>query len=398
MNIFPVGTVWDFMTRRWLFMGISLVASLGSLVLLIYPGPRLGTDFLGGTEVELAFQKEVTPAQIRDAVTAGGLSSPDVIRVEDEKNPHRYLIRVQDVSEVAPETVEAIEKQLCLSAADEAGCTSHASEVKVSPGGEKITARFDGPPDLEWIKTRLGTLSGIVLKKSDSNPSVQNARDFRVEIALESRGDQLMGALRKGLPEGSVPDEPLRTEWIGPKAGAQLRDSALKSIAIALVFITAYVALRFDLRFAPGGVLALIHDALVTLGVLTLLGHELNLTTVAAVLTIIGFSINDTVVVYDRVRENIGRMRGASMVRIINVSLSETMSRTIITSGTAILALTCFFVWGTGVLKEFALTLIIGMTAGIYSSIYVALPLTEYLDKKFFVPSKDAPKKGPAAA
>lgn len=385
------------MTRRWLFMGISLVAVVGSIVLLIYPGPRLGTDFLGGTEVELAFQKDVTPAQIRDAVTAGGLSSPDVIRVEDPKNPHRYLIRVQDVSEISLATVEIIEKQLCFGDGV-SDCPHQASEVKVSPGGEKITARFEGPPDLAWVKDQLSSISGIVLKKSASNPSVQNARDFRVEIALESRGDQLMNALRKGLPEGSVPDEPLRTEWIGPKAGAQLRDSALMSIALALVFITAYVAFRFDLRFAPGGVLALIHDALVTLGVLTLMGRELNLTTVAAILTIIGFSINDTVVVYDRVRENIARMRGASMFHLINVSLSEMMSRTIITSGTAILALLCFFIWGTGVLKEFALTLIIGMIAGVYSSIYVALPLTEYLDKKFFSAAKSSPKKGPAAA
>jgi len=397
MNIFPVGTVWDFMSRRWLFMGISLVASLGSLILLIYPGPRMGTDFLGGTEVELAFQKEISPAEIREAVTAGGLSSPDVIRVEDPKNPHRYLIRVQDVSEVPPETVEVIEKRLCLGDSGN-DCPVGATEVKVSPGGEKITARFEGLPDLSWVKERLTGISGIILKKSDSNPSVQNARDFRVEIALESRGDQLMTALRKGLPEGSVPSEALRTEWIGPKAGKQLRDSAVKSIALALVFITAYVAIRFDLRFAPGGVLALIHDALVTVGVLTLLGREINLTTVAAVLTIISFSINDTVVVYDRVRENMSKLRGASMYHLVNVSLSETMSRTIITSGTAILALLCFFVWGTGVLKEFALTLIIGMLAGVYSSIYVALPLTEILDKKFFAQGKGGSKKGPAAA
>lgn len=397
MNIFPVGKVWDFMKNRNLFMGISILAMIGSVVVLIYPGPRLGTDFVGGTEVELAFEKEVTPSQIRAAVTAGGLSSPDVIRVEDPKNPHRYLIRVQDVSEVPPETVELIEKKLCLGDAAN-DCPVGATEVKVSPGGEKITARFEALPDLNWVRERLTGISGIVLKKGESNPSVQNARDFRVEIALESRGDQLMAALRKGLPEGSVPSEALRTEWIGPKAGKQLRDSALKSIALALIFITAYVAIRFDLRFAPGGVLALMHDAIVTLGILTVCGYELNLTTVAAILTIIGFSINDTVVVYDRVRENMSKLRGSSMYHLINVSLSETMSRTIITSGTAILALLCFFIWGTGVLKEFALTLIIGMLAGVYSSIYVALPLTEILDKKFFAQGKGGSKKGPAAA
>src|SRR5690606_25149972 len=112
------------------------------------------------------------------------------------------------------------------------------------------------------------------------------------------------------------------------KAGAQLRDAALKSILIALVFITAYIAFRFDLRFAPGAVVALIHDAILSIGVLVLVQKEVSLSTVAAVLTIVSYSVNDTVIVFDRVRENFGRMRGASFLKIINVSLSEMLSRT----------------------------------------------------------------------
>src|SRR5690606_7367946 len=168
--------------------------------------------------------------------------------------------------------------------------------------------------------------------------------------------DQLMEALRKGIGADKVPEAALRSEWIGPKAGAQLRDSALKSIAIALVFIGAYIALRFDLRFAPAATLALAHDAIVTLGVLTALQRELNLTTVAAVLFIVGYSINDTVVIFDRVRENLGKLRGVSFMRLANVSLSETMSRTVITSITTVVSLLCFFIWGTGSLKDFAFT------------------------------------------
>ncbi len=156
----------------------------------------------------------------------------------------------------------------------------------------------------------------------------------------------------------------------------------------------AYVAFRFDLRFAPGGVVALAHDALVTVGILTLLQKELNLTTVAAILTIIGYSVNDTVVVYDRVRENLGKLRGATFGKLINVSLSEMLSRTILTSGTTIISLVAFFVWGTGALKDFAFSLIIGLILGTYSSIYVALPLTDRLDKLFF--AKVAPKKSKA--
>src|SRR5690606_33573659 len=196
--------------------------------------------------------------------------------------------------------------------------------------------------------------------------------------------DQLMEALRKGIGADKVPEAALRSEWIGPKAGAQLRDSAVKSIVIALVFIMAYIALRFDLRFAPAATIALVHDALVTLGILTALQRELNLTTVAAVLFIVGYSINDTVVVFDRVRENMAKLRGVSFIKLANVSLSETLSRTVITSATTIFSLLCFFIWGTGSLKAFAFTLIAGLVPGTYSSIYVALPMTSVFDRTFF--------------
>ena len=388
MQLFPIGKVYDFMGRRAIFMGLSLVMAIASLVLMFVPGPRLGTDFVGGTEVEVAFNQNVTPAQVRSAVMKGDFSRPDVIRVQDGQKANRFLVRVQEVSTISDSQQAEIEKRLCLGDETPQGCSHHSVEIKFSPGGEKISARFVEAPDLEWIRDQLQGLSGIKLRAGENNPTVLDARDHRVEIQLTSRGDQLMDALREGLPEGAVPDQALRTEWIGPKAGAQLRDAALKSIVIALVFIMAYVAFRFDLRFAPGGVIALIHDSVVTVGVLVLLQRELNLTTVAAILTIIGYSVNDTVVVYDRVRENLGKLRGSTFGKLINVSISETLSRTVLTSGTTIMVLVCFFIWGTGALRDFALTLIIGLVLGTYSSIYVALPLTDFLDRKFFASQK----------
>lgn len=358
--------------------------TIGSIVLLFIPGPQLGTDFVGGTEVEVAFKSAVTSDAVGDAVEAADFSRPDVIRVKDDANPYRFLIRVHEVSTILDSQQRDIENRLCFGEEMPAGCEHHATEIKFSPGGEKITVRFTSAPDLAWVSSKMAGLDGIRLRASDNNPRVQDARDHRVEIELMSRGDQLMEALQAGLPAGATPDEALRTEWIGPKAGAQLRDAALKAILITLVFITAYVAFRFDMRFAPGGVIALIHDAVVTVGILIVLGRELNLTTVAAILTIIGFSVNDTVVVYDRIRENLGKMRGASFSELINVSLSEMLSRTILTSSTVIMVLVCFFIWGTGTLRDFALTLIIGMVLGVYSSIYIALPLTDLLDRKFF--------------
>jgi preprotein translocase subunit SecF len=209
-----------------------------------------------------------------------------------------------------------------------------------------------------------------------------NPRDHRVEIQLQSKGDLLMDVLRAQLGKDTVPEAALRVEWVGPKAGKQLRDSARNSVAIAIVFIMLYLAFRFDLRFAPGVVLACVHDAMVVIGVFIVFRREVTLSTVAAVLTIIGYSMNDTVIIYDRIRENLGKHRGKSFSQIINLSVSETLSRTILTSGATMLSVLPFFVWGTGVIKDFALAMVAGIIAGTYSSIYVAAPLTEWIDKK----------------
>jgi preprotein translocase subunit SecF len=326
----------------------------------------------------------VEPNQIREAVERAGFSTPDVIKVDDAKNPHRYMIRVHEVSAISPETQAEVEKRLCFGPAAAACPPNHrATEVKFSPGGDKITARFTEAPDLEWVRTQVSGVSGLRLRPGANNPLIQNARDHKVEVQLMSKGDQLTAGLKTALGD-RAPDQPLRSEWIGPRAGAQLRDSAVKSIAIAIIFIMAYVAFRFDLRFAPGGIISLIHDATCTVGVLILMGQELNLTTVAAILTIIGYSVNDTVVIYDRVRENLAKLRGASFRELINVSTSEMLGRTILTNGTVQLSLLAFFIWGTGTLKNFALTLTIGMLLGTYSTIYIALPVTEWLDKALF--------------
>lgn len=398
MRLFKSGKVYDFMAVRWYWIGLSLVITFGALILLLLGKAKLGTDFTGGTEIEIAFKKDVGAGELRAAVEKAGFQGPGVVKVDDPKNPNRYLIRVEEVSTISLEKQAEIEKTLCLNAGegnDACPVERQASEVKFSPGGDKISVRYRNAPDLDWVKQRISPVKGIVLRPGDHNPVLQNARDNKVEIQLMSKGDQLMGGLKQALGADIVPDSALRTEWIGPRAGAQLRDSAVKSIVISIVFIMVYIAFRFDLRFAPGGVVALTHDALGTIGILILLGKEINLTTIAAVLTIVGYSVNDTVIVYDRVRENLGKLRGTSFFQLINISTSEMLGRTLLTSSTVVIALLGFFIWGTGELKDFSLALVIGVVLGTYSSIYVALPLTEWLDHALF--SKMSGKKKPVA-
>jgi len=385
MRLFKGDKVYDFMAVRWYWISLSLVLTFGSLALILGGKPKLGTDFLGGTEVELAFQKPVEAGAIRKAVEDAGFSTPTVIKVEDAKNPNRYMVRVHEVSTIAHDKQLEIEKRLCLESADPACTEAHKpTEVRFSPGGDKITLRYRDAPDLSFVKERISSVKGIALRPGENNPALQNERENKVEIQLMSKGDQLMGGLRKSLGAGVVPEQALRTEWIGPRAGAQLRDAALKSIAISIVLIMAYIGFRFDLRFAPGCAVALIHDAVGTIGIFVLLGKEINLTTVAAALTIVGYSVNDTVIVYDRVRENLGKLRGASFIKLINVSTSEMLGRTILTASTVLFSLQGLFIWGTGELKDFALALTIGVVLGMYSSIYVALPLTEWFETRFF--------------
>lgn len=386
MRFFSGGKIYDFMRWRFYFVGLSIIITFGSIGLLALGKAKLGTDFRGGTEVEVAFRGHVAVSEIRKAVSAAGFSTPDVIKVDDPRHPDRYLIRVQEVSTISPETQALVERKLCFGQnLPESACppAHRATEVKFSPGGDKIILRFNQDPDLDWIRQQVMSVPNLHVHPGAGNPHVQNAREHKVEIELMSRGDQIITGLQKALGP-RAPDQALRSEWIGPRAGAQLRASAIKSIVIAIVFIMAYIAFRFDLRFAPGGIVALIHDATGTIGALILLGKEIDLTTVAAVLTVVGYSVNDTVVIYDRVRENLGKLRGASFRDLINISTSEMLGRTILTTGTVQMSVLAFFIWGTGTLKNFALSLTIGFVFGTYSTIYIALPVTEWLDKVLF--------------
>jgi preprotein translocase subunit SecF len=400
MEFIKPGRQFDFMSRRWYAVGISVLLMAISVASLFWPGPRLGTDFKGGTEVEVAFLQPVPAGDVRAAVQKLGFESPEVISVQDATNPNRYLVRVQEVSGFTEEQKRIVRERLCLvdedtPPPDENRCPPNlrTMELKFSPGGDKIAARYETPPDLGEVAKRLEGIPGIELRPGANNPVLLSERDPRVEFHLLSRGDQMMAGLREQLGADTVPDRALRIEWIGPKAGAQLRDAAITAMAISIVFIMAYVAFRFDLRFAPGGIVALIHDALIALGAMVLTGREITISTVAALLTITGYSINDTVVVYDRIRENLNKHRGMSFPQIINLSISEMLGRTLIVSGVTGLSMVMFLVWGTGVIKDFAFALLVGIVVGTYSSIYVAAPLTEWVDKRFFGSKAGAARK-----
>jgi len=372
MEFFKPGVTYDFFRYRWPFIFTSLGLTTLSLLSLFWPGPRFGIDFKGGTEVELQCQGAVSSSDLRDAVLSLGFGHPDVIAVQGVKD--RYILRLEQISSLPAAQVAKARAAL--------GTTMGAANVldfAPSPGGDKLSIHLAVPASADQIRS---ALVGAGLNVRDVS-QFGNSEDTRFEAHLVGIGDKLVKGLRDKLGD-RAPERPLRVEWVGPKAGAQLRDAAVNAVLYTIAFVMVYIAFRFDLRFAPGGVVALLHDALITLGVYVVLQREVTLGTIAAVLTVIGFSISDTIVVYDRIRENMARMRDASLAHVINVSTSQTLGRTVITSGMALISVLGFFIWGTTLIRDITFALCVGFLVGTYSSIYVAAPLTEWIDRRFF--------------
>jgi preprotein translocase subunit SecF len=211
--------------------------------------------------------------------------------------------------------------------------------------------------------------------RRDFGIQVKESREERAELASE-----IKGALAKGL---GVEIEQRRVESIGPRVGVELRNSAALALIVAWGLIMLYVWLRFDVRYAPGAVAALIHDVVITAGVFVLVGLEFNLQVLAALLVVIGYSLNDTIVIYDRIRENL-ELRGTTHLEdVVNQSVNQTLSRTLLTSLTTLTVVTAMVVLGGPVIRGFAVALLVGVTVGTYSTIYVASALLIFLERRF---------------
>jgi preprotein translocase SecF subunit len=240
-------------------------------------------------------------------------------------------------------------------------------------GGTLLQVRFEKPIEAQSIRE---TLADIGIKDAEIQ-HFGEAREaiIRVRKAVEGVdvATPIIEALNKANPDNQA--EVRRQEMVGPKVGSELRTQAVLAVLYAMVGILIYCWFRFEFKFSVGAVVALFHDVLITLGALSLTGREITLPIIAALLTIVGYSINDTIVVYDRIRENRRKMYGKSFVDIVNASVNETLSRTIITSLTVVLVLLALYFWGGEVIRDFSFALLVGVVFGTYSSIYIASAL-----------------------
>ena len=248
-------------------------------------------------------------------------------------------------------------------------------------GGTLIQLQFKNPPDIEVIRDGLKTigLGESTIQEFGSKRDIL-IRVQRSEEKLEAVGSMVRKSLMGKFNLDEITVE--RVEMVGPKVGRDLREKALLSILYAIIGIVIYISWRFELQYAIAAIIALIHDVLVTMGAFSIFDKEFTLVIVAAFLTIIGYSLNDTIVVFDRIRENLRRKGKSSIADMINTSINQTLSRTLLTSGTTLLVVIALFFFGGEIIHDFSFALLVGIFIGTYSSIFIASVFLVYWDSR----------------
>ena len=367
MQIIKKGTFFDLMGKRKIMMIFSLTLIILSLGLLIIKGINYGIDFSGGTELQVKFMKQIEIGEIRNIIEKMNLGSTSVQSFGDAAS-NEFLIRVEQTSTVTDKKANELKKIL----QDKFGAEKLNKFVFV-PENDKIEVKFSGlieQTEFENIIKNAGINEAKVYKHQR-----EDTTDFMV--APKGISAVIEAALKTDFGADNV--KILRVEFVGPKVGKELRYDAIISVLVVLGLVLLYIAWRFDIYFAPGAVFALIHDVIITLGVFVLFGKEFNLPILAALLAIVGYSLNDTVVVFDRIRDNARELRTKLILDRVNMSVNQTLSRTILTSLTTLFVVCILLVYGGGIIHDFSLALFVGVLVGTYSSIFIASPIYIYL-------------------
>ncbi len=245
-------------------------------------------------------------------------------------------------------------------------------------GGTQVLVSFKNPVNSEQVKHILAAKQwSAITREFSSTEMLIRVKEFAGDA--KGQADKIREALAEGLSGNEVTIKAI--DSVGPQAGATLREKAIYALLLGLALMLLYVALRFRFSFAVGAVASLLHDALTIVGFFILFGFEISPNVVVAVLIILGYSINDTIVIYTRIRENLSKMSGSSLYEIVNVSTNQTLTRTLLTSFATALTVVSFFVLGGESLRDLSLALLIGIIVGTYSSIYVASPIMMLLHK-----------------
>ena len=364
----------DFLRVKWICIGVSwALIVLGFISIAARGGLRFGIDFSGGTQIVLKFASRPDPSKIESILKPLNLGLEGVQRYDDPAKGE-VLIKVKQQAregrDVSQEVFAALSSAL--------GTPTGPNKIDVNVKGHDTLAASIAPTDSDNVAGKLGNAA------AQHYAAVGDAIvAYRSQIGLfKSPADfdaipNVSPAVKAWLKQNTVigPFTVLSADNVGPQVGKDLRRKALLAVLLSTIAMLIYIWRRFDIKFGVGAIVAIIHDTLITIGLLSIFNREITLVVVAALLTLVGYSMNDTIVVYDRIRENLKMNRRDPLAKVINDSINQTLSRTVMSSGLTFLVVLALFFLGGEVLNTFALTLVIGIIVGTYSSIYVAAPI-----------------------
>jgi len=359
----------DFLGKKWYFLAFSLIFSVaGVLSMIFWHGIPLGVEFRGGSDVYVKFTHAPDNEAIRKELDRAGLKDPRIQRFGQAAN-NEVLITLQQ-----KETSEA-----ALDAGKQAIISALQSNV---PAGKQDlnNASVAAIHDLLVDKDPLQAGADADRRYTDIAQAITNYRDKTKSGVLESFNElnqAAPAAAVQALQQGFyLSDFAVRNvEIVGPQVGAQLRKQASLAVLYSLLGMLIYLWFRFEMIYGVAAVVAVFHDTLITIGAFSLTNQEISLTVIAAILTLVGYSMNDTIVVFDRIRENVKLLRRENLADIVNRSINQTLSRTILTSGLTFLTVLSLYLFGGEVLHGFSFALVIGILIGTYSSIAIAAPM-----------------------
>jgi preprotein translocase subunit SecF len=376
----------NFMKYKFIALGLSgIIIVIGLINITVGKGINYGIDFAGGTLVRVIFKNQVPIGEVRNALQKAGIEGP--IIQEMGNTGREFIIRtLQDVSE--EEDTPEIESHEIIG-------QMVVDSLRTEDG---LKAAEQGIPDLNNINLehladmlepeypeRASEIAEIIVNHRKSSELKGIIQDFSQLENLEGIDSSVIDYLKSKTFLSNVAI--LSRETVGPQIGHDLRRKATQATIWALFGMLIYIGIRFKYAYGIAAILTLAHDVLITLGIFSLTNRELNLPVIAAILTIVGYSLNDTIVIFDRVRDNIKLMRKTDFGSLLNASVNQTLSRTVITSGTTFLTVAALFLFGGQVINDFAFTMMIGVIIGTYSSVYLSCSII-YFWKIIFKPKK----------
>lgn len=366
-EILPTTINWNFVKYRGIAAVLSTLGIVISIVLMIVVGPNWGIDFTGGTEVQVHMTTKTEVAEVREVLASSGVGDEAIQEVEAPLGS-RFVVRVQGKSGTREDQVTAVKDALVA----RFGATWIEDFKLDAEVGTRAVVVYKG--DIIPMEQVIDAVKGVPGVTVQASPE-----DNTFYLRLPGLAEEIRQLLEAKLKDRGVEIE--KIDSIGPKVGASLRTAGMISLFVTIGLILVYISIRFDFSFAPGAVLCLFHDSAMVVGLWVITQMEFGLPMISAILTLVGYSINDTIVTYDRIRENRLKYRRKNLPELINDSINQTLARTFVTTGATALALIPFLFLGGPVLQQFAIAMLFGMFVGTYSTIYVAAPVMILLEE-----------------